>query len=101
MDKPKCKLCGERHYGMCPPRRIEGAKLVHTAPEGAHIALLSGEMAKLGVAVVVVPNETPYVVSADGTAAPIKPAFDRVAYQREYMREYMRKRRAAEKAQPA
>ena len=65
MEAPKCRLCGDRHWGGCA-----------FAPQ-RHSAVMVRRERK----VVEVPKRP------DG--------FDRKLYQREYMREYMRLRRAA------
>ena len=74
MEAPKCKLCGGRHYGICP-----------TLPE---ITLES------------TPQDTKSLMEPEFHVK--KPAFDRNVYQKQYMRkymkEYMRKRRSTAKA---
>lgn len=75
MDAPKCKICGERHYGLCVDPRGRGEPNLKRA-----LDFLLRDKPKPEVA-----------------ASPGK--FDREAYQRNYMREYMRKKRAAKKAQ--
>lgn len=57
MESPKCKLCGERHYGMCAvPARQES------------------------------PSVEPLPVEQGAAPPPQSKGFDRTAYQREYMR---------------
>ena len=69
MKAPKCKICGEYHYGLCAVRSIS-----RTSVEERH------------------ERET----SPRDTVQPIaKKPFDRKAYQREYMLAYMRKSRKA------
>ncbi len=85
MEKPKCRLCGERHWGGCafsdsakrqgtPTEKLERKVMLHSEPRFTeqHKATPAGE--------------GKYVLPAGG--------FDRKAYQREYMREYMRKWRS-------
>lgn len=70
MEKPKCRLCGERHYGLCP--------------------VSSREAMKAAVVVAKIENVIP------AGEPPIRregPQFDRVTYQREYMRRYRARRK--------
>jgi len=67
MDKPKCKLCGARHYANEQHQFSKDSEPARPAPK---------------------PKKAP---------APLQTGFDRKAYQREYMRGYMRKRRALNK----
>jgi hypothetical protein len=69
MEAPKCKLCSERHYGMCKVQVAERP------------------------AVKTIPYIPPFTQNAE-LPMKLKPKSDYNAY----MREYMRKRRAAEKA---
>lgn len=85
MDAPKCKLCGDRHWGMCPgtERREK--------PSCSSKSNASDAAAKTS------PSPPPKPdVKSPATVAKRAPAgsFDRRAYQRELMR----KRRAAAKA---
>jgi hypothetical protein len=73
MEAPKCKICHERHYGMCakvPDKVIRDAVLHGT-----------------GISVVT-PSQTKHIPIEN-----TKPKFDRTVYQRELMR----KRRREEK----
>jgi hypothetical protein len=83
MEKPKCRICGERHYGLCPQNGRDIEKAISTslpaAVETAYVADLKARM----------PSEKP-------TPLEDRP-FDRKAYMKQYMREYMRKRRAKDK----
>jgi len=73
MEAPKCKLCGERHYGLCARTKQKAAI----------------------VAAAIVERATP---ESPDDFAPRKRApngtFDRNAYQREWMRRYRAKRKA-------
>jgi hypothetical protein len=66
MDAPKCRLCGNRHYGLCPTtveREIESTpKQTSKQPES--------------------------LIAPEKPAK--KPQFDRNAYHKQYMKEYMR-----------
>lgn len=77
MDAPKCKLCGERHYGLCRQKGGEATARANTSAIQVR----------------------PPVVSPKKPAAGAKSKFDRNAYHRDYMRDYMRKRRKAQKEQ--
>ena len=69
MDAPRCRLCGQRHYGSC---HSFDAKPAAAQPKQA---------------VVVLPRQfgaSPQPKKADDA----KP-FDRAAYQQQYMRAYM------------
>jgi hypothetical protein len=90
MDAPKCKICGERHYGLCSqprgrnaPTQAQPPELVRTVPAAG---VAAGETA---------PNRQLTVEELGGpfcgiiaheTTQLATPKFDRVAYQREYMR---------------
>lgn len=95
MDAPKCKICGERHYGLCSQPRSRNAPTQAQPPEPVRTAtaasVAAGETA---------PNRQlsveelggPFIgIIAHETTHLAVPKFDRNAYQREYMR----KRRAA------
>ena len=68
MEAPKCKLCGERHYGMCPSVKAFIAAADTPSYRKALASITPAEAAKI----------------REGK-------FDRTAYQRELMR----RRRAA------
>jgi hypothetical protein len=86
MEKPKCKLCGARHWSREPCAKLNGAE----AETGA---LPSASADMQGVTAVRAEGSLPSVASPPVVGSnPTGPAkFDRLAYQREYMR----KRRAA------
>lgn len=63
MDAPKCKLCGERHYGLCAVKRASVREPDH---RDAEIAQLKAKIADL-----------------EARLAP-KPAGSRAAYMRDY-----------------
>lgn len=90
MDAPKCKLCGERHYGICKhakPRPSTAA----VAPEKAMVEKSSpgSDNHRIKPRRAADRTDTMVVVSA----LRMRPKFDRTAYQRELMR----KRRTADK----
>ena len=73
MEAPKCKLCGERHYGRCAAFETKPAPVKKP------------------------PAEKPVEKTEPGKKKPgRKPsgAFNRAEWRKTYMREYMRKRRA-------
>lgn len=80
MEAPKCKICGERHYGVCTVYGTNDAITVSLKPEV--------KMTKQG-------KPTSFT---EHLSIVEKPKFDRVAYQKAYMKEYHKKRRAALKA---
>lgn len=78
MEAPKCKLCGERHFGLCLDARANvSERRGRTSADAIQRAMERIE------------NALP---------APLPPShtFNRKAYQRDYMKVYMRKRRAKE-----
>lgn len=80
MDGPKCKLCGERHWGMCPDLPASTAiKLLMEPGSQPCISRDAGTPKSEATP----PNLSPEEPSARATS---KPRFDRTAYQREYMR---------------
>lgn len=92
MEKPKCKICGERHYGLCP-----------SVPLKSDASLVEEKASRY--------TPQPARAQQERSAAPLrsrstatavdrdtKEKFDRAAYQREYMRTYLPKWRAAQKA---
>ena len=78
MDKPKCKICGERHYGVCG-ETAEATRNPVTAEARTPSA----------------PSPTPLPTAAKAE----KPAYDRNAAHRAYMVEYMRRYRAKKRAE--
>jgi hypothetical protein len=86
MDAPKCRLCGNRHWGGC---RIV---VIRQAPsELPLVSVESGEGWRVETRRLTIPapeKPEPKKRAPRGT-------FDRAAYQREYMR----RRRAAQKPQ--
>lgn len=74
MEAPKCKICGSRHYGICPTLPDIPAKTPLKEPEKKPESRIDAEV------------------------LPKKIGYDRNAYHKQYMRGYMRKRRAAKKA---
>lgn len=69
MEAPKCKVCGTRHYGLCP--------------------------VAAGIPVQSTAKETQTRLDPDFPREKI--GFDRKAYQKEYMREYRRKHKTVPK----
>ena len=117
MEKPKCKICGDRHYGLCKitdrsmPIQRSGEGYGFLRPQKNERT----EVANSGIAAQQRANDSCPQVSSKKwfnssggnnelhnagkpiVSDDIKEKFDRVAYQKEYMREYMRKRRAKAK----
>lgn len=91
MEAPKCKICGNRHYGPCitTTAKVEKPKhkLIQAAEEALAIAKGEAEPARLTFVRV-------RKAAEEVLAMPSRAIFDRNAYQRDYMR----KKRAAEKA---
>lgn len=80
MDAPKCKICGEMHYGLCPSFKATTspsprAKSVSSKPAKDRSTTHSSEKAG---------SVAPEVLQ------PRFPGFDRIAYQRDYMRNVYR-----------
>ncbi len=86
MDKPKCRLCGERHYGLCgggfteavvsqPPASIVERQVEAAAAEAVPQVSAGHEQ-----------ESEPVLLGSGGR-------FDRAAYQREYMKRWRAKRR--------
>jgi hypothetical protein len=76
MEAPKCKLCGERHWGLCPSNE---------SPEPIKIEdLTPPQQLKLLKALL------------DDPRIEDKGKFDRTAYQREYMRKWRAARKQAD-----
>ena len=93
MEAPKCKFCGERHWGNCAVLAEAARALPNRAPR-------KGDSILGGVKVEGHPTHpaaAPGVSSmiAGGNAPPARAAFDRVAYQRAYMKRW-RARKAGE-----
>lgn len=84
MDAPKCRICGERHWGLCPKNSDGGVEGHASTPP--RIADIGGMK----------PRDGRIVKRASIKAGLSEAKFDRVAYQREYMR----KRRAAKTKAP-
>jgi hypothetical protein len=78
MNAPKCKICGERHYGLCP------------IPSEGSAIVAGGEIVqrrdKAGAKITLSPGVEGHQIDVT--------KFDRNKYHRNYMREYMRKWRA-------
>jgi hypothetical protein len=95
MDAPRCKICKDRHYGLCSNTSLGSAS---GCPEGDDGRTEVNRLRKRNVtesettagAILKASGDKSQVVTAGETAQ----KFDRLAYQREYMR----KRRAAKKA---
>lgn len=84
MEAPKCKLCGERHYGLCQ----------HAKPRPAAAAMAPKRAKKTAMGTAnTLASEADQQLAARPEA--VKPKFDRNAYQRDLMR----KRRKAQKEQ--
>lgn len=108
MDAPKCKLCGERHYGLCTSTKHTN-EVARVAPAGVgrpkgippstvlNTADVAQRLERPPNALVAQRTERP-ASNRDGVGSnPTERAkFDRNAYHRDYMRDYMRKRRAKE-----
>jgi hypothetical protein len=95
MEAPKCKLCGERHYGMCAQSN-KPAKKPTTRPV-EKIAAQSSTSERIDAPPLHV-NPPPYAstlpVNCPHCGRPMLKTDDKAAYQRDYMR----KRRARQKA---
>lgn len=79
MDAPKCKICQERHYGICLSRKSLTVAKKAIAPDHpkARTVVLNQEKARaecIGMKEATIP------------AAEAGPAFNKLAYQKEYMR---------------
>lgn len=85
MEAPLCKLCNERHYGMCklPVAERPAVKAMNRIPLASE--LLGREPLKAGDTIKI-------VVSGNATEPDLKAGYNA------YMREYMRKKRAKDKA---
>ena len=108
MDAPKCRLCGERHYGLCPSLKGSAAK-ARAASADAQAQPTErgsqrqphheGKRRQKARSSAVEPTAHNGLVAGSTPAAPTKRkrapngTFDRKTYQRELMR----KRRTAEK----
>lgn len=88
MEAPKCRLCDERHWGLCPATKSVSRPVVDRTPRDGVGLIPSGKPEGL-----VGPASERDGATAN-TKPTHKPKFDRNAYQRDLMR----KRRAAEKA---
>jgi hypothetical protein len=89
MKGPRCRLCGEHHWGACAfkPDPAEIREMVDT-PQRA-----------LAPKPIEPPQPAEPTRRKPGRPRGAKP-FDRDAYRRAYMRQYIRRRRAAQKGQP-
>lgn len=93
MEAPKCKICDERHYGLCRAAKLSEQE------KADHDQLMYGQSFMLkerGKPAKHVPIETIYPEPPEPPAGMVysRQVFDRTAYQREYMR----KRRAKAKS---
>lgn len=93
MEKPKCKMCGERHWSREPCKAIVVDGRIDGALRAAHLA----STVKVGDCPPI--NLPAPARVANPTAHVAQPKFDRNEAHRVYMREYMRKRRAKGKAE--
>lgn len=99
MKPPKCRLCEEKHWGMCPKFRGPVADAVKKLKRGDGVALTSiahPTPAKRKNSLNPAALKTIEVEIKKMPVAPTKQGWNRVAYNR-YQRELMRKRRAAKK----
>jgi hypothetical protein len=74
MESPKCKICKERHYGLCKTASLDGITVSKAKFELPKPIILDVNL-KIAAETVSVK-----------TLRELKKAFDRTAYQREYMR---------------
>lgn len=102
MDAPKCKLCGEKHYGLCPsfkatPDPKAGDARKHTGQQGPAIEhpTGSGHAESNGRKDIHRRSGSSGERSEHPERQDVQ-GFDRVAYQREYMKGW-RARKKAEK----
>lgn len=84
MKAPKCRICLEAHWGLCPTSSRGREIAAAAVKDGQRTTVLSAQ-ASVPVGVASNPREA---------------KFDRVAYQREYMRDY-RKRQADKRTKDA
>lgn len=77
MEAPKCKICSQRHYGLCPPAKGGDAH--------AHNKPVTG-----------IPSASDVAKPRIAKKRAARGTFDRTAYQREFMRRL----RAALKSAP-
>lgn len=83
MEKPKCKICGERHSGHEPHKF--GASPEELPPVAALRSRNAPTQAQ--------PPEPVRTVPAASVTAGETAKFDRVAYQREYMKKWRARRK--------
>lgn len=74
MEAPKCKICGQKHYGLCKNMTVGFDTAAPNGDHSAHVIVEDGKV-------------------ADVVLIPAGEKFDRLKYQREYMR----KKRAKDK----
>jgi hypothetical protein len=91
MEGPKCKLCGERHWGLCgePPNYEPPCSYEETLRKAQEIRDGAGQSAGWGW-------DLPARVEPK-PSLPMSPRFDRTAYQREYMRKWRAARKEAQR----
>ena len=117
MDKPKCRLCGERHYGICPGNLSKSSKVERIADEvpGVSVAakivpapaVKQPRVVKRGNVVQQSVVKQPVVVKQGVVQHVVKQSAkdrhkiteERKAYLREYMRGWQQRKRAKGKAQ--
>jgi hypothetical protein len=87
MEAPKCKICQERHWGLCTTS--------DTASSPAPIAGTSSPQPPAIPKISSPPSPSLPIVPPVGSPAAPSGKFDPVAWKRAYQREYMRKWRAS------
>lgn len=97
MEAPKCKLCGQRHYGLCskggdaPDRQSTAASTTQPEkPPAVSTKPAAGGKPKTNVRLMSL--EEAREIYPDS-----KPKYDRNAAHRAYMKNWMRKYRAKDK----
>ncbi len=98
MDAPKCRLCGERHWGSCP--NLKPSSVLKNRLEKQGWIEPARNVEKPSPVITTPPerqSKSTEVLANVGAASAWSVAgssgFDRKAYQRQYMRDYMKRYR--------
>ena len=89
MEAPKCKLCGQRHYGLCRAQEPQVVTRIKSPPGGTVTNATVDELHHRAF------GDAGKAFQQAFREGIQKGAFDRVAYQREYMRKWRAKRKTA------
>jgi hypothetical protein len=109
MEPPKCRLCGEKHWGACPSftgkapsikQAKQIARIERSRPKDEIIVELEAEIKQLKRRLAECQSQLTVNNLANNSANKTGIVSARPANSRsEYMREYMRRRRAAKQAE--